>query len=331
MPQIKYADMHCDSLTLCCKGGGRFSEFNGQVNVQKLTKSGCAAQCFAIFTDGKNAAGDFEKFLAFYNAQILIDPHILPVERFSDLLKAESGDKIAAILTVENLGFLDGDFTKIRRLKEVGVKMASLVWNNANAFAYPNLIMHGGVPKFGESEPRGLTEAGRAAVAELNENRIIIDVSHLSDGGVDDILSLSSAPIVASHSNSRRVCAVSRNLTDRHLKAIADKGGAVGLNFCRDFVIGGAVEDALNSTHLTDGESVFEWLYRHYLHVVQVGGEDLPALGSDFDGITRYEEMSDCLCVPGLLEYFSRRGVKSRALEKLAYGNFARVFGEVVG
>lgn len=313
---MKYADLHCDSVTVSCNGGGDFTAFSGQVNIKKLKNSGCAAQCFALFTQGENAAADFERFAAYYNAQIAVDPDILPVERYFDIEKAEKEGKIAAILTVENFGFLGGDISGIKRLAALGVKMASPVWNYENAFAYPNLIFKAGLPDFSAREPRGLTEAGKAAVAELNANNIIVDVSHLSDGGLEDVLALSKAPIVASHSNCAAVCNVSRNLTDGQIKKIADKGGVIGLNYCRDFI---------------GGESAFEGLYQHLKRLIDVGGEDVTALGSDFDGIPPYDELADCNGVQKLLEYFADRGISEKWIEKLARKNFHRVFKEVVG
>lgn len=316
MPKIKYADLHCDSVTVSYNAGGNFSAFSGQVNIEKLKNSGCASQCFALFTQGENAAADFERFAAYYNAQIAVDPRILPVERFSDIEKAEKEGKIAAILTVENLGFLNGDISGIKALAATGVKMASLVWNYANAFAYPNLIFKAGLPAFAARENRGLTGLGKAAVEELNAHKIIVDISHLSDGGVEDALALSKTPIVASHSNCAAVCNVSRNLTDGQIKKIADGGGIVGINFCRDFI---------------GGESTFEALYGHLIHLINIGGEDVIALGSDFDGIPPYDELADCTFVQGLLQYFARCGINERQLEKLARTNFHRVFKEVVG
>ena len=316
MQKITYADLHCDSVTVCCDGGGNMSDFDGQTNIQKLISAGCAAQCFALFTEGENSSAQFKRYAEFYVAQIASDPRVLPVKRFADIAAARKSGRLAAILTVENMGFLNGDAGGIKQLKELGVQMASLVWNTPNAFAYPNLVFVGDMPDFSLRETRGLTAAGKNAVEELNANRIIIDISHLSDGGADDVLKISSAPVVASHSDCFAVHPVSRNLTDEQLKIIAGKGGVVGLNFCRDFV---------------GGEDVFDSLYRHYKYMVEVGGEELPALGSDFDGIPPYEELRDCLKVQALLEYFASRGVTHSAIEKLAFGNFARVFEEVVG
>ncbi len=316
MPKISYVDLHCDSVTVSCNAGGDFSFFAGQVNIGKLKSSGCESQCFALFTQGENAAADVERFAAYYNAQIAVNPDILPVERYFDIEKVRKEGKIAAILTVENLGFLKGDIGGIKKLAALGVKMASPVWNYANDFAYPNLIFKEGIPDFSAREMRGLTDLGKAAVEELNANKIIIDVSHLSDGGVEDALALSNAPIVASHSDCAAVHNVSRNLTDEQIKKIADNGGVIGLNFCRDFI---------------GGESAFEALYRHLKHLINIGGEDVTALGSDFDGIPPYDELADCTFVQSLLRYFADRGITEKQLEKLARKNFHRVFKEVVG
>ncbi len=330
MSQIKYADLHCDSVTVSCSGGGNFNLFEGQVSIEKLKKSGCAAQCFALFTEGENAAADFEKFAEYYFTQISVNPEILPVEKFADIKTAENDGKTAAVLTVENLGFLNGDISGVKKLAETGVKMASLVWNNANALGYPNRIVKGGLPEISAREKLGLTALGKDAVEALNDYAIIVDVSHLSDGGVDDVVGISAAPVVASHSNCAAVCNVSRNLTDRQIKKIADKGGVVGLNFCRAFVVPGAIGDDI-STGIQKGVSVFESILNHYNHLVKIGGEGVAALGSDFDGISAYDELRDCTKIPELLNFLNLRGVNGGALEKFARLNFYRVFKEVVG
>lgn len=310
-----YADMHCDSLTACAEAGGSLSDFNGQVNAEKLKKAGCALQCFAVFTEGADAREKFEKAVAFYNRTLAECGDLRPALCSGDILKAKAEGKCASVLTVENLGFLESA-EEIKGLAGIGVKMASLVWNTPNKFAYPNFFYAGGEPDFYSREERGLTEHGKAAVCELNKNRIIIDVSHLSDGGTEDILNLSNAPVVASHSNAHGVCGVSRNLTDVQIRKIADKGGVVGVNFCADFV---------------GGDDIFSGVYRHVKRIIDVGGEDAVAIGSDFDGMPAPEGLEDCEKTAALFEYLERRGIKGRALDKLLFENFFRVFKEVCG
>lgn len=317
MQKIKYADMHCDTVSVSCNKGGELISFDGQINEKKLKKAGCAVQCFALYTEGENAAADFERYAAYYFGQIKKSKILAPVESAGDILSANASGKVAAVLTVENMGFLKGDASGVDRLSGMGVKMASLVWNNKNEFAYPNLVTkENGCPIFSARQNKGLTGRGVEAVERLNKNRIIIDVSHLSDGGLEDVLSISAYPIVASHSDCDAVCGFFRNLTDEQIKKIADKGGISGINFARDFL---------------GGESVFAAVYDHLIHMINVGGEDFPAFGSDFDGIMAYRELNDCLKMKPLFRYLIKRGIKPRVLEKAALGNFMRVFKEVVG
>lgn len=306
--------MHCDSITVCCDKGEPMREYDGQVSFEKLEKASCRAQCFAIFTEGENAAADFERYLAFYRKQIGSQGNIVGVITKKDFLAALSGGRTAAVLTVENLGFIGEDIGKISALGRAGVKIASLVWNNENALARPNLIFKGGVPDFSARESRGLTPLGREAVEELNRSRILVDISHLSDGGAEDALALSKLPVVATHSDCAECNPVSRNLTDGQIRAIAESGGVVGLNLCRDFLGGDPPES----------------FYRHFCHLLKTGGEDCLAFGSDFDGIPRYSPFDDCLCVPPLLESLGKRGVSARVVEKFAFANFARVLESVL-
>lgn len=311
MQKISYVDLHCDSLT----ARRELDDPAGHVNPEKLKISGALAQCFAIFTDGDGASACYEEALARYRAATEDGDGLSPVLRYSDFSRCALQGRVGAVLTVENLGLIGGDLSKIKRLHAEGVRMCSLVWNNANALAYPNLVQFNGVPDFSVREERGLTPLGKRAVEALNGAGIIIDISHLSDGGVRDVLAISDSPVVASHSDCSAVCGVSRNLTDEQIKGVADGGGVVAVNFCKDFVGAG---------------TIFEGLSRHIRHLINVGGEDCPAFGSDFDGIPTVDGLEDCTKMSALLEYLSAE-IPQKTLEKLASRNFLRVFKEVVG
>ncbi len=312
---MNYIDLHCDTLTACADGKKELIDCNLQTDVLKLKKSGCAAQCFAIFTNGSDSKAKFGEYLSFYNSALSKHGDFLfPVTRFSHLAKAQAQNKIGSMLTVENLGFTDGNPDEIQKLKNNGVIMASLVWNDKNACAQPNLVFENGLPRFDKNNENGLTERGKAAAELLDELKIIIDISHLSDGGVSDLLENRKIPLVASHSNARAVCSVSRNLTDAQIKKIADCGGVVGVNFCPDFI---------------GDKDIYSGVYAHISHIINTGGQDCVALGSDFDGIPAPENLEDCTKMPQLFSYLSRRGINDVILEKLAFSNFARVFSEI--
>ncbi|MDR3552657.1 MAG: membrane dipeptidase, partial [Clostridia bacterium] len=117
----------------------------------------------------------------------------------------------------------------------------------------------------------GLTAFGRALVGEMARLRFIIDVSHLSDQGFDDVAACTDVPFIASHSNARAVCGSARNLTDAQFCEIVRRGGLAGLNFYPEFI---------NSRKKT----VYEDILYHVEHFLELGGEDALAIGADFDG-----------------------------------------------
>ena len=309
---MMYIDLHCDSATVCSDKGYSLSDNGLHVNLKKLRKADCAAQCFAIFTDGGSARADFQRYLNFFLSSVS-ENNLTLVDCYDRLISRTQQDGQCAILTVENLGFTGGDEREITALKDLGVLMASLVWNNENCFAYPNLIFKNGIPDFSKSEKRGLKEKGREAVELLDSLKIIVDVSHLSDGGTDEILKNRKIPAVASHSNAREVCPMPRNLTDGQIKGVADCGGVVGVNFCKDFMGEG---------------NPFELVLKHIRHMIKIGGEDVVAFGSDFDGIPTVEGLEGCEKMPALIGYL-QGALGTRVTEKLCFGNFARVLKEV--
>lgn len=311
---MNYIDLHCDTLTECSDKGESLFENSLQASLQKLNESGCAAQCFAIFTQGEDAAGRFEKYLAFFESET--QKHGVPlISCGADIKECLRAGRTGAILTVENLGFIGGDLSRIHALKPAGVKMASLVWNYENALARPNLLFENGVPLFERRVDTALTALGTQAAELLDEEKIMIDVSHLSDGGAERILKGRKIPVVASHSNAAAVCNVARNLTDGLIKKIAACGGVIGVNYCKDFLGDGAT---------------YEDILRHIKHIVNVGGEDVVALGSDFDGIPAPPELEDCSKIPALLE-FLYGNLGARLMQKLCYENFTRAFTDVCG
>ncbi|MCD8372503.1 MAG: dipeptidase [Clostridia bacterium] len=302
-----YCDLHCDTLTVC-RDGEDADRFTKSVN--DLKNSGCKTQCFAIFTENKTEEQFFAYADYFWQEMRSLQDIAEPVLRRGDISRISGEGKLACMLTAENLGFLQGDPRGVYRIAKCGVKMASLVWNTQNAFACPNMIFKNGVPDFALREKRGLTSKGKEAVEIMNSCGIYADVSHLSDGGVKDVLEISSYPVIASHSNAYEVCPVCRNLTDGQIKAIADSGGLAGVNFCRDFL---------------GFDDIFEGVLAHIKHIVNVGGEDCVAFGSDFDGMSAPEGLETCRNMPDLLNYLDCN-LGGRLAEKIACGNFMRVF-----
>lgn len=176
-----------------------------------------------------------------------------------DLIAAAQEHKQGVFLSLEGPEAIGCDPERLEELKELGFLMTTLTWNYPNELAGP----HG--------TELGLTDKGRAFVLRAQELGILIDVSHLSEKAFWDLIRITTAPIVASHSNCRAVCQHTRNLTDMQLKAICNLGGLVGLNLYAPF---------LNES----GRADFSDVRRHVDHLLELGCEHHIALGGDLDG-----------------------------------------------
>ena len=149
---------------------------------------------------------------------------------------------------------------------------------------------------------------------------MIVDVAHLSDAGIRDVLQYSTRPFAASHSNARACCPHVRNLPDDLLRAMGEKGCLIGLNFCPAFLDEGADRHHLTS-RVTD-------MARHARYIMDLAGEDALALGSDFDGIGGELEIAGAQDMPRLAEGLCKAGLTETQVEKIFWGNAARFFAE---
>lgn len=194
------------------------------------------------------------------------------------------------------------------KLYDAGVRAIALTWNFANCFGYPNF------PKE-EYRNQGLTEFGKLAVEEMNRLGMMIDVSHLSDGGFYDVAKISRKPFIASHSDCRAVTDHPRNLTDDMIRLLAEKGGVAGINFAPDFAGTGSKSD----------ECQIEDLVRHVLHFIRTGGEDCVGIGTDFDGVFGNLEIDEPAKMDHLFDALKKVGITERQLDKIASENVLRV------
>ena len=209
-------------------------------------------------------------------------------------------------------------------LAEYAPVYASLTWNFENELAYPNRLsrLPDGSGLFEAETERGLTETGAAFVEEMERLGMLIDVSHLGDKGVWDVLRLAKGPVIASHSNARALASFPRNLTDDMIRAIAEKGGIIGINYCAAFL-----ED------FCPGEREISRVSRmveHMKHIRKVGGIGCLGLGSDFDGISCELEMENAGQLGKLAREMERAGFTDGEMEAVFSGNARRVFREVL-
>lgn len=344
-------DMHCDTISEIHHRRGkkeeacRLEENALHIDARRLKDSGYLLQCFALFVslEGCGAIqGQGERQpvrkpdLAWAEVRELYRVYRQELENCSNLLQSVGSTKdleqcrrtgkVGALLTVEEGGVCGGSLERLEELYDMGVRMLTLTWNFPNELGHPNInaleIRRGYQSLFQPDPVHGLTDRGRAFVGRMEELGMLVDVSHLSDKGFWDVAETCGRPFVASHSNARAVCPCVRNLTDKMIRVLADRGGVMGLNFCADF-LRTVPEGEKNPGRLED-------VAAHARHIFRVGGEDCLGLGSDFDGIDTNEALPGAQSMGKLWEALKQSGFTERQLDKVFYANVLRVLEGVL-
>lgn len=310
---IPYIDLHCDTLA----EGVELSKENivsfpeRAIDVERLVKAGAKAQFFACYLDqekSKDPWGDFLAMRDLLGRTLEATDKLKFAANYHDMFFNAHSGAVSAFLAIENGCLVDGDMDKLVDLRNMGVSLITLTWNQANCFGFPHSDKK-------EEMEKGLAKFGKEAIRVMNDLDIIIDVSHLSDGGFYDVAALSRAPFIASHSNCREIAPHTRNLTDDMIRIIALKGGLMGLNFCPEF---------LDPT-LSKDNSRIDMMCEHILHAINVGGIESIAIGTDFDGISGNLEIDSCEKMPLLFDALKKRGLDETSLEYTAHKNVERI------
>lgn len=324
---MTFIDLHCDTLMLAhYKEQEDLYDLPGMLDIRRMKDAGQMAQFFAMFmpplpeleADGLDIETEDNSYinscLAIYDRTMARYPDMIaPAYNLSDLKTNWEEGRMSGFLTIEDGRPINGRLDRIKEYYDRGVRLVTLTWNHENSIGYPNSTD-------AEAMALGLKPFGREAVELMNDLGIIVDVSHLSDGGFWDVAEISKQPFVASHSNARSLSPHPRNLTDDMIKALADAGGIAGINFCPAFL----TED------LKSEESRLADLVRHIEYLVDRGGIDLVALGSDLDGVSGNLEIGQPTDMPRILEALDRAGYSTGDIEKIAYGNAMRLIGDVM-
>lgn len=318
-----YIDMHCDTLLRGLREEREdiYEMPEAMVDVKRLKEAHVMCQFFAIFfppkqkkyPDGvKPLPEDDELFLGakeiFLNT-IQRYPNVLgQATNYREMIQHQEAGRVSGILTMEDGRAVQGSMERLQYFHKQGVRLISLTWNYENCFGAPN-------SKDPEKMQKGLTSFGKEAIRVMNDLGILIDVSHLSDGGFYDVASLSKKPFVASHSNCRSLCGHSRNLTDEMIHSLAEHGGVAGVNF----------EPTFLQKDMADSHSTMERIAAHLKHLVRVGGEECAGIGTDFDGIGGEFEVGEPTAMERFFTYLHRNGFSEDLIEKIAYQNVLRV------
>lgn len=325
-----YMDFHCDTLMHTWERipGNDIVENNRcSLDLTRLTAGKVKAQFFGMFMLGKE---DFQEL-----GRPLCDDrtylHSLAEDLFQGLQRVEGAGfarnfteysalkkegKTACFLTIEDGRYLTTP-ERIEEVFDLGVRLVTLTWNYDNSLGHPNA-------RDPEKMAMGLTSWGKEAVERMNDLGILIDVSHLSDGGFYDVLRTSKKPFLASHSNARGVTNHPRNLTDDMIRALAEAGGISGLNFCPIFL-----EEYPEGVDRSRTYSRVEAMVAHLRHMYRLGGEGFPAIGTDFDGVSGNLEIDEPGKMEILWEALRKEGFSERILEGFFFKNGERLLRDV--
>lgn len=305
-------DFHCDTALVLLgddlNQAGSLRKNNGHIDLERAVKLGGYAQCFACFTTdipellhGISPIVLFERELATIQREVDKNSDLISIAYSVDEIEENRANgKMSAILTLEGTAGIDYNPALLEDLWAIGFRVTSLGWNEKNPLTGSNVT--GG----------GLTDLGREYVKEAQRLGMRMDVSHISDEGFWDIMKITEAPILATHSNSRAVHNHSRNLTDDMFRAIRETGGVAGYNACREF---------------TGENPNLDTVCDHILHFMELDpdGKHI-ALGGDLDGV---EAMPDGFegvqSYPALARKLLDRGLTEENVMDIFWNNAIRV------
>ena len=316
---MKLIDLHCDTLSELVKSPEGATLWNNQldVDIEGLKKARMVVQVFACYVDKKAYSNWDEAYQAVIKMLDRLEAEqcsdLRQALTYSDITDNIAAKRISAVAAVEEGGILNGDIQRLSKLYGRGVRLITLTWNYENCIGYPNSW-----DDYKMSE--GLKPFGFQVIEEMNRQGMLIDVSHLSEGGFWDCINHSKAPICASHSDARALCDHPRNLTDDMLMALAENGGVAGLNFVPDFLNPNTLATCMD-------------IALHAKHMMDVAGEDVVAIGADLDGFKNQERedwVGHVREMDFIWPHFEKVGITQRQMDKISFGNANRVIKEIL-
>lgn len=308
---MNYYDCHADTLTEISKSEN-LKNNTGCVDLERTRAfAEHYTQVFALWEDAAKRSEEAQKepeeaFFQMYQRAVsyLLEQsaYVKWCQNAADMKEAHAQGKAAVFLSVEDVSIMGSVASQMQKF---GIRFAMMTWN------YENKYGCGAVT----SQEKGLTEAGRDLAKLLDSQQVILDISHLSDQGADDIFALTDSPVIASHSNVRDVCGNARNLHNGQIKELIRRNGLLGLNFYKEFV--------------GHGQTAAD-LFKHIDAVLELGGEEILAIGSDFDGCGNQlaAGIEGVQSIPRLKEVLEREGLESGIAEKIFWKNAERFFCE---
>jgi len=226
-----------------------------------------------------------------------------------EIRRAWAEDAFASVFMLEGADPISWSLKELRIFYELGMRLLAPCWSRSTIFAH-------GVAFAGSLPETGLTDLGRQLVHECDRLGIILDVSHINPAGFWDLIRESKNPIVASHSCVKAISPHVRNLDDAQIRALAEKGGTIGINFANIF---------LRPDMEHGDDTPLDLILQHFDYVVNLVGDAHVSFGTDFDGTDIPAVVKDATGLPVVLRGLKQRGYSDDALDRVCNGNFLRV------
>lgn len=354
------ADTHNDVLSgYVLDGHALDSDLSAiaHTDLERMRKGGVDIQMFSIFSNDRYGKGRaFNRALQqidSLDAVVKRNPDVMmEVNNMKQLKEAMRKGKIASMKGVEGGHMIEESLEYLDSLYNRGARYLTLTWNNSVSWA-----SSAADETSGKAVSPGLNDFGRQVVKRMNELGMMIDISHVGEQTVKDVLEITTRPVIASHSSAYHICPHPRNLKDEQLKAIANNGGVVFVNFYSGFLDSNYMRnksaiqekyrkqvDSLKQLNKT-GYFIDEWLAKvypeefeairppisllidHIDHIVKIAGINHVGIGSDFDGIESAPKLLNGVQdYPNLIQALKERGYNNREINKITGKNFIRVF-----
>jgi membrane dipeptidase len=352
---LQFFDAHCDTVMRAFDGEFDFVAGRGKshADLPRMLAAGYCAQLFAIFAPrtyyrDRDLRAFGEEIIAVIVSWVAGSAGRMRLATTaSDLREAcASPGTLYAMLGLEGADPLEGKAENLAHFHRLGVRNLIPAWSD-NEFS--GSCMGSGGP---------LTDEGLKLIELADALRVMVDVSHASDAAFEQIRQMARRPFVASHSNCRALCPSPRNLTDEQIRALAGRGGVLGINLSADFlapeymvqwdfIAKPAYAAAAQVSDLAEKKRIreatvqklrtlplppAEWIARHVLHAIETGGEECIGLGGDLDGITTMPiGITGAESYPAIAGLLAAAGLTARQVERVCWQNMARVYAEVLG
>ncbi len=355
-------DTHNDILSMMIDDNydlGVSSVGKYHTDIARMKQGGLTAEFFSVYIDrsfardGGSARRALDMIDYVYRAVERYPNDLMMAYSTADIRRAKKQNRIAALMGIEGGHGIEDSLMALRDFYRLGIRYMTLTHNNTNNWADACCD---------ESRHNGLSDFGKEVVREMNRIGMLIDISHISDKTMSDVLDISTAPVIASHSSARALGDRPRNIPDDLLRRITKNGGVVMVNFYPGFidknVIAASKErdarlkpqmDELRATYKDDAKRLAEEISKlqaanplpatplsvlidHFDHIAKVAGVDHVGIGSDFDGVPSLPVgMEDISKLPNITYELLKRGYSEKDVRKVLGDNFMRAFAQAEG